>query len=58
MIVTRKIVLPSTKWSSREGWGAFAYGLGGMIIRVLLGLCDSDDHADDVMIMIAGYYSL
>ena len=24
----------------------------------LLGLCGSDDHADDVMIMIAGYYGL
>ena len=38
-------------------------GLGDICIRAsrrnnsgLLGLCDSDDHAYDVMIMVAGYY--
>ena len=40
-------------------------GLGDICIRAsmddssgLLGLCDSDDHAYDEMIMIAGYYRL
>ena len=36
-----------------------AYVIPGMKVLVdLLGLCDSDDHAYDVMIIIAGYYGL
>ena len=42
----------------QRGVGTFAYGLRGMIVLVYWGLCDSDDHAYDVMIMIAGYYGL
>ena len=56
MIVTRKIVLPSINGAGK---------VGDVCIRAsrddssgLLALRDSDDHAYDVMIMIAGYYEL
>ena len=56
MIVIRKIVLLSINGAER---------VGEICIRAskddgsgLLGLCDSEDHAYDVMIMIAGYYGL
>ncbi len=56
MIVTRRIVLPSIDGAER---------VGDICIRAskednsgLLGLCDSEDHAYDVMIMTAGYYGL
>ena len=40
------------------GLGRLAYVVRAMIDSGLLGLCDSDDHAYDVMVIIAGYYEL